>query len=319
MKRFTSLWISTLVYFVGVVIFSFYITDSLTKYRLKKEEIANTLSYKERLLSPWEWIPGNTIGEDKILEWGELEMQAKAFYNDALVYTLLLGVLLAFYVVFNNLFYRHKKENYQVYGLIMNLCSISFLFLALQSPFLEVMAYTKDMEFNIPFDLNLNEIDFIGSLGLGEFHYEYDHVIKGRVYYLYQNKSVLELIKLLYTGGNYIIAILVLIVSILFPLYKFTLSLVVLLAPQKKSSIGIYKSIRNLGKWSMIDVFTTAILLAHFAYTNMATHSVDTGSETLIGLYYFLIFVALSINSGQYLKKAMKKAQNLGDVSTLDE
>lgn len=308
MRNLAGFWISTVFYFCGVVVFSVSITTALSEYKEKKEEVAATMNFEKRLFNAWEWVPGNVVGEEKVKEWGRLEMEARTFYRKAINFSLLLGILVAMYVIFNNLMYRKKESNYQVYGLVMIFCSISFLYLAIQSPFLEVMAYSKDLKFQIPIDVNFDEMDFIGGLGLGEFKYDYEQVIEGRTYYLYQNKSVLELIKLLYTGGNFLVAIIVVLVTILFPVYKFILSLLVLLRPYKKNSFKIYRSIKNLGKWSMLDVFTTAIILAHFAYTNM-NEGVDTGSETLVGLYYFLVFVALSINSSQYLKKAMLKAQ----------
>ena len=192
----------------------------------------------------------------------------------------------------------------------MIFCSISFLFLALQSPFLEVMAYNKDLTFTVPIDVDFDEMDFIGGLGLGDFQYDYEEVFEGRVYYFYQNKSVLELIQLLYTGGNFAVAILVVFVTILFPFFKFIASLIILASPHKPSSLKLYRVIHNLAKWSMIDVFTAGLFLAYFAYSNMNL-GVETGAETLIGLYYFLVFVVLSINSGQYLKKAMKRAQGI--------
>lgn len=308
MRNLAGFWISTVFYFCGVVVFSVSITTALSEYKEKKEEVAATMNFEKRLFNAWEWVPGNVVGEEKVKEWGRLEMEARTFYRKAINFSLLLGILVAMYVIFNNLMYRKKESNYQVFGLVMIFCSISFLYLAIQSPFLEVMAYSKDLKFQIPIDVNFDEMDFIGGLGLGEFKYDYEQVIEGRTYYLYQNKSVLELIKLLYTGGNFLVAIIVAVVTILFPVYKFILSLLVLLRPYKKNSFKIYRSIKNLGKWSMLDVFTTAIILAHFAYTNM-NEGVDTGSETLVGLYYFLVFVALSINSSQYLKKAMLKAQ----------
>lgn len=310
MKKFGKLWITTTAYFIGVVILSIFITQALNDYRAKKEQIAAELNFEKRLMNAWEWVPGNTIGEGKVALWGKLEMEASAHYGSAVRYSLLLGLILMVYVTLNILFYKDKPGQYQVFGLVMIFCSMSFLFLAVQSPFLEVMAYSRNLAFEVPLDVNFDEMDFIGSLGLGEFQYNYEQVFEGRIYYLYQNKSVLELIKLLFTGGNFAVAILVIIVTLIFPFFKFIFSIIVLLRPNKTSSKRIYKSIRNLGKWSMMDVFTTAILLAHFAYTNMNS-GVDTGSETLIGLYYFLIFVALSINSGQYLKKAMHSAQQI--------
>ena len=59
MKKFGVLIVTSLTLFIGVVIFSFSITQSLSKYRLKKEEIVEVLNFKERVTTAWEWVPGN--------------------------------------------------------------------------------------------------------------------------------------------------------------------------------------------------------------------------------------------------------------------
>ncbi len=308
MKKFGVLFLSTATLFVGVIVLSFFVTAQLNDYKQKKEQIAEELGFKERLMNGWEWVPGNTIGTNKVAIWQGLEKEAEEKYNGALFYSVVLAVLMLIFIIVNISVYRKKPQKYQVFGLIMIFCSMSFLFLAVQAPFLEIMAYNNDLTFEVPIDVNFDEMDFIGGLGLGEFKYDYKQVFDGRIYYLYQNKSVIEIINLLYTGGNFLIAVLVILITLVFPVFKFAASIIVLFSPQKKSSIKIYKIIRNLGKWSMVDVFASAIVLAYFAFSNM-NEGVDTGSTTLVGLYYFLLFVVLSINSGQYLKKAMKKAQ----------
>jgi len=310
MKKFGVLLLTTLVLFFGVVLFSFLITDSLSKYRAKKEAIVIELNFKERVASVDEWIPGNSIGQEKVKIWQKLESEASSYYRDALISSLLLVITMLVYVALNYIAYFKKDYKYRVFGFLMIFSSISFLFLSLQSPFLEVIAYNKDLTFSLPIEVNFDEMDFIGGLGLGEFKYDYHEVFEGRVYYFYQNKSVIELIQLLYTGGNFAVALLVIFVTILFPLFKFIGSIIILSAPEKKSSLKLYMAMRNLAKWSMIDVFAAGLFLAYFAYTNMNL-GVDTGSETLIGLYFFLVFITLSINSGQYLNKALKKAQGV--------
>ncbi len=304
MKKFGALLISTVVVFAGVVLFSILITNQLREYRATKEQIASELNFENRLMNALEWIPGNTIGEDKIKVWQDLELKSNVYYKNAMILSLWLTVWIVLYVVVNNLIYRKKAHKYQVYGMLMIFCSMAYLFLAVQSPFLEVMAYNKDLTFDVPVDINFDENALTSSFGWGEFNYNYEQVFEGRVYYLYQNKSVVELIKLLYLGGNFVVAILVVIMTLIFPIFKFISSIIILSSPHKKSSHRLYKVIKNLGKWSMIDVFTAAIFLAYFAFSNMRL-GVDTSSSTLIGTYFFLIFVALSINSGQYLKKAM--------------
>ena len=81
----------------------------------------------------------------------------------------------------------------------------------------------------------------------------------------------------------------------------------VFMNPHTKFSRKAVPIINNLGKWSMADVFVASIFLAFFSYTNMNV-GVDTGSTTLIGTYFFLTFVILSISSGSVFKKLTGKS-----------
>ena len=292
MKKYRFLLISTCILFVGVVMFSLLITERLVVYEQAKLEIAEKLSYENRMFSITEYFPFLSDEGDRIGTWQKLEQKASAVYNGALFYGLLLVCFVLTYAGLNVLFYKTKEHKYQIYGLILVFSALSFLYLGVQSPFIEIMAYEKNLA---------------ADLYLGEYEFE------GRIYFLYQNKSILQLISVLYSGGNFLVAIILVLVSLVFPLIKLVVSIFVLLAPEKPINVKRYKMIRNLGKWSMAEIFAAAIFLAVFSYTNLDV-AIDTGSETLIGTYFFVIFVALSINSGLYLKKAMKKAQGLSDM-----
>ncbi len=304
MKKFGFLSISTIILVVSVIFLSVVITQQLTAYKSKKEEIAAELNFEKRLMNAWEWIPGSTVGEQKVKQWMQLEEEAKAHYNGGLLYGGILAVILVLFASFNFLHYRNKPHQWQARGLVMIISAVSLLFLGLQSPLMEIHAYSKDLAFSFPIDINLNEMDYIGQLGLGEYHYNYERVVEGRTYYLYQNKSIFQLIALLYSGGNFLVAIILILFSVVFPLVKLITSVFVLIHPQKLRSAKLYNRIKNLGKWSMADVFVAAIFLALFSYANMNV-GIDTGTATLIGTYFYLAFVILSISSGLYLKKAM--------------
>lgn len=290
MKKLTILFISTLVLCVAVVLMSTLVTERLNAYKTEKEQIAVEMGFEERLATVDEYIPFLGAGEDKVETWQKRENYARAVYNAALLYGAILLAFVGAYAALNMFIYQRKPYKYQVYGLVMVFASLSFLFLGLKSPFIEIMAYKKDLAFEVPL--------------LGDYTFD------GRIYFLYQNKSVFQLIGILYTGGNFLVAIAVAMFSVIFPLFKAIMSIIVLLSPQKPVSMNRYKMIRNLGKWSMADVFVAAIFLAFFAYSNMEV-GIDTGSSTLIGTYFYMLFVVLAINSGHYLKKAMKHAQEI--------
>lgn len=288
MKKFGLLYGSTILLFIGVIILSGRISAQMEGYKHKKEEIASELNFEERLLSVQEYIPGFSTDDEKVALWQKLEKEAKAKYNGALFFGGILVLLVLAFVAVNVGVSKKKPWKYQIYGLVMTFSALSFLYTGLQSPFIEVMAYNKDLSIDIAFT---------------------DITFDGRTHYWYQNKSIFGIIEVLYTGGNFLVAIAVAIFSIIFPLIKSSVSIFVLHNPSSEKSSKRYQFVRNLGKWSMADVFVAAIFLALFAYSNMDV-GVETGSETLIGTYFYLLFVMLSINSGQYLKKSMKQVEN---------
>lgn len=308
MKKFKYLVVSTAVLIVGVIVLSVFITGKLNDYKEKQINISEQLNFENRLLNAWEWVPFTNVGDEMVKTWQELEVKAKADYNGALFYGMLLLVWVALYAFSNIFVYKDTEVNYRAFGFVAIFASLSFLYLGLSAPLLEISAYSEDLTFDVPTtSLTGEEI-----LGMDLTFLDYERVIEGRTYYFYQNKSILQLITILYTGGNFLVAFILIGFSIVFPTFKLFISLRVLAAPHKKRSLKRYRAIRTLGKWSMADVFVSGIFLAIFAYSNMEV-GIDTGSSTLAGTYFFMLFVTISISSGTYLKKAMKKAQDVAE------
>lgn len=284
MKKFGFLFVTSIVLFSGVIILSITVTRHLQAYYDQKMHVAEELDFKNRMLDVWEYVPFTSTAEEKVELWQETEQACARQYTAALTEGLLLLILVALFVLVNLSFYRKKPHRIQVYGLVMVFASFSFLYLGLQSPFLEIEAFNRDLTISSPID----------------FTYE------GRVYYFYQNKSVFQLIGLLYTGGNFLVALCVLLASIIFPVTKLIASAFVFFKPESNASKRIIPLISNLGKWSMADVFVASIFLAYFSFSNMNT-GVETGSQTLIGTYFFLCFVVTSIASGFVFKNLVGK------------
>ncbi len=310
MKKFKYLVVSTVVLIVGVIVLSVFITGKLNDYKEKQINISEQLNFENRLLNAWEWVPFTNVGDEMVKTWQELEVKAKADYNGALFYGMLLLVWVALYAFSNIFVYKDTEVNYRAFGFVAIFASLSFLYLGLSAPLLEISAYSEDLTFEVPVS-DVTGDDFFG-LGWDMSEYNLDRTVDGRTYYFYQNKSIIQLITILYTGGNFLVAFILIGFSIVFPTFKLFISLRVLAAPHKKRSLKRYRAIRTLGKWSMADVFVSGIFLAIFAYSNMEV-GIDTGSSTLAGTYFFMLFVTISISSGTYLKKAMKKAQDVAE------
>jgi len=93
-----------------------------------------------------------------------------------------------------------------------------------------------------------------------------------------------------------------LVFSLLFPLGKTLFTLLSLLRPELIQRPLFSFFIFKTSKWSMADVFVAAIFLSFLAFNNMQT-GIQTDSNVLWGLYYFLAYCVLAILSAVLLQK----------------
>lgn len=296
MKKLTFLFVTMILVFVATSMFTLRITKNLNRYLEKKMEVAELLDTRNRMGDAWEWVPIDFLNpaDEKMEKKFELETAANRYYGKAEKEGWIMAGIVLGFILLNYVVYRNTDQKHQAYGLSLVFSALCFLYLGLNSPFLEIEAFMDDFALTADFGIGETEL-----------------VIDGRVYALYQNKSVLELIKMLYLGGNIVVAILILFFSIIFPIVKLTSSIIVFLAPGAKYSQKAVAVIDKLGKWSMADVMVAAIFLAYFSFANMNV-GVETGSSTLIGLHFFTAFVVFSIASGIFLKRTVIQASQEG-------
>ncbi len=110
-------------------------------------------------------------------------------------------------------------------------------------------------------------------------------------------QSILGTIRTLYNDNNQLVAILILLFSVLIPVFK-AISLLVVLFFKNLSIRGrLYKFVSIISKWSMADVFVVGVFLAF-----LATKS-DDNIETQLhsGFYYFLAYCIISIFATQLI------------------
>lgn len=110
----------------------------------------------------------------------------------------------------------------------------------------------------------------------------------GQVVFMFQSKGIISTIETLWESGNLFVALPLIIFSVAIPILKTLLMAVAFMQPIAAKSIEL---IKPLGKWSMADVFVVALLLTYFT-TNKDNSS---HAEIQIGLYFFLIYVILSM------------------------
>lgn len=278
------------------VFFSASIVKSLNEYRIQKEAIAELLNFKERVMSTAEWMPFNDVADSKAQEFEVLLETAQLAYSQALNHSFILIGGLLVYILLIAVGYWHTVYRFRTIGMAFIVTSLCLVFLGLQTPFLEIEAYNADLAFQVPIDV-------------GFFEHTFEKTFEGKISYFYQNKSVFQIITLLFTGGNAIVGLALVLFSVVFPLFKLFTSLLLLIFPLQPSAKTLTKVIVAIGKWSMADVFVAGVFLAYFSFANMNV-GVETSAKTLLGLYFFLGFVVLSILSSYFVKKAVESASS---------
>jgi len=113
----------------------------------------------------------------------------------------------------------------------------------------------------------------------------------GDVVLSFESKSIIGSIEKLYNNGDWVVASVILLFSVLIPMAKTLSILIVSIFKNSPIASKMVKFFKALGKWSMMDVFVVAIFLVYLT----SRGSDVSKAEIEIGLYFFLIYVLLSI------------------------
>ena len=120
-------------------------------------------------------------------------------------------------------------------------------------------------------------------------HKDVEHL--GDVILSFESKGILGSISKLFDSGENMVALTILIFSVIIPLLKIFTLIFVILAKEFNFAHMIVRFFKLLGKWSMIDVFVVAVFLVYFT----SNQGEVTQAEIEVGLYFFLIYVLLSM------------------------
>ncbi len=125
----------------------------------------------------------------------------------------------------------------------------------------------------------------------------------GDIILAFESKGILGSITKLYADHNLTVAAVILLFSVIIPLLK-TLSMLFVSAYEYSPFASrIVRFFRHLGKWSMLDVFVVALLLV---YMTSSSHDISR-AEPEIGLYFFLIYVFLSMIASLSADKMLRE------------
>lgn len=289
------LFLLTLFLFAGVNLFL--ASRMIILGREYKEEMTRyveLLNFEARLLNAKEWVLGEWEAADR-REIADAHydnaMESLALSNwhsSAFTVSALLFLLIGF------LAFRGDPHADRFGAIALVSVSALCLIVGIAIPMLEIGAYSQDLHIPLKF-----QDPFFGQ------NWDLSKDFQGRMYYYYQNKSVLELLGILFSSGNTVVAVSILGFSIVMPALKLALSLLMLVNRKVRKSNLLWKIVSKIGKWSMADVFVVACFLAYLSFYNMNS-GIETEAHSLPGLYYFLAYCILSIASSMYLEKAIQ-------------
>ena len=124
-------------------------------------------------------------------------------------------------------------------------------------------------------------------------------------FWVFENtKSIGGAVLALFAKGHILLALVETAFSILFPLAKLALTLRIWMAPDITAP-GVQRAIRwtvTLGKWSMLDVFMAAIVVATLTLGMIASVTTD------IGLYVFGGSIVLAMLAAHRLEERLARA-----------
>jgi len=106
----------------------------------------------------------------------------------------------------------------------------------------------------------------------------------------------------LFQAGWYPVAVAILFASILVPCLKIMSLTVLLLALQRRSRWNpvtrtkLYRIVENIGRWSMLDMFTTSLLVALVQLGNVMTIEPGVGATCFAGVVILTMLAAMSFD-----------------------
>ena len=128
----------------------------------------------------------------------------------------------------------------------------------------------------------------------------------GDVILSFESKGIIGSISKLFENGEAAVAITILLFSVLLPLLKSLTLTYTLLFHKHPWSRHLVDFFKHIGKWSMIDVFVVAIFLVYLTSNGGGISQ----AEIQVGLYFFLIYVLLSMVTAILTQKVLLRQEH---------
>ncbi len=120
-----------------------------------------------------------------------------------------------------------------------------------------------------------------------------DLPVIGETVLQFKSKGIVSTILGLKNAGNIWLALLLFLFSVLIPIVKTSLVAITIFARSHQLTLKGLNWSKNIGKWSMADVFVVAVLVVFFANEQNGL----TQAEIQVGLCFFAGYVVLSLLS----------------------
>ena len=125
----------------------------------------------------------------------------------------------------------------------------------------------------------------------------------GDVILSFESKGIIGSISKLFESGEVAVAVTILLFSVALPLLKSLTLAFTLLFQHHPWSYKLVSFFKQIGKWSMIDVFVVATFLVYLTSNSGGI----SHAEIQVGLYFFLIYVILSMVTAILTQKVLAK------------
>lgn len=285
----------TVAYLLGGLYCAYRMTGFAQSYNQGKTAYTETLNFQDRLLNAREWVFSSEWKEKKAKASATFK-QARADYVLAKSWGYLGGAFAIIFITLVIVFFLKHPLFYQKLSFTFIAIALVCLGSGVFAPMLEIDAFSQDL--NIPLKTDVN-------LGVTKVKVDLSKTFDGRMYFYYQNKSIMELITLLFQKKNFLVGFAILGFSVLVPLVKLLFSMLLLMSKRVRHTAWVQQLVSGIGKWSMADVFVAAIFLAYLSFQNMNS-GIATESNPLLGAYFFFAYCMFSISSTYFIKHSIK-------------
>ena len=127
--------------------------------------------------------------------------------------------------------------------------------------------------------------------------------IEGQITAYNTTRSILGTVEELAATGNLPVALLIVLFSVVIPVFKLCLQAVALALPKAQWRAPLWWLNAGLSKWSMADVYVMAMLVAYMAgsASGQMGDMLTMDAQLQAGFYYFLAYCLFSILAGSLM------------------